>query len=87
MTRISSITPKSVKLLYTLTVLKNDSTEYDECIECKNLTEGKRLFKSYVNKLTSDNLISLLATVSRIYKNNTFSSDLVLCKSIGRNNG
>ena len=78
------ITPKSVNLQYTLTVLKPNSTKFDTCLLCKNLSEGKRLFTEYVKKSSTQDLITLLLTVNRVYKENTFSSDIVLCKSIGK---
>ena len=78
------VTPKSVNLQYTLTVLKPNRTEFDTCLLCKNLSEAKRLFTEYVKKSSTQDLITLLLTVNRVYKANTFGSDIVLCRSIGK---
>ena len=77
--------PKAVKLQYVLTVLKPNSTEYETCLLCKNLTEAKKLYKSYVSNSSSQDLISIMCTVNRVYSSNTLSSDIVLCRTIGKN--
>lgn len=81
---LPSVTPKSVNLQYTVTVLKPNNTKFDTCLLCKNLSEGKKLFTEYVKKSNTNDLVSLLLTVNRVYKENTFTSDIVLCRSIGK---
>ena len=76
--------PKAVHLQYVLAVLKPNSTEYDTCLLCKNLTEAKRLYKEYIAKAEEQDLVSIILTVNREYTKETLSSDIVLCRNIGK---
>ena len=81
---ISVKAPKGVYLQYTVTVLKPNTDKYSTCLLCKNLTEAKRLYKQYVSESGKQDLVSLLLTLNREYKENTLSSDVVLCRSVGK---
>ena len=82
---ISVKPPKAVKLQYVLTVLKPNKSEYDTCLLCKNLTEAKSLYKSYVRNSSKQDLISVICTINRVYTKETLSSDVVLCRGTGKN--
>ena len=84
-TPISIQAPKAVHLQYVLTVLKPNQTEYDTCLLCKNITEAKKLYKSYVRNSSKQDLVSVILTVNRNYTKQTLSSDIVLCRDTGKN--
>ena len=84
-TPVSVKAPKTVKLQYVLTVLKPNKSEYDTCLLCKNLTEAKQLYKSYVKNSSTQDLVSVICTINRTYIKETLSSDIVLCRDTGKN--
>jgi hypothetical protein len=81
---VSEVAPKAVHLQYILTVLEPNNTEYSTCLLCKNLTEAKRLYKEYVKKCNEQDLVSVICLINRQYSKETLSSNVVLCKSVGK---
>lgn len=81
---ISVVAPKAIKLQYVVTVLKPNASEYDTCLLCKNLTEAKRVYKNYVTTADTQDLVSLILTVNRVYTKDTLTSDIVLCRTTGK---
>ena len=81
---ISVKAPKSVHLQYVVTVLKPNSTEYSTCLLCKNLTEGKKVYNQCIKTASQQDLVTLMLTLNRTYTEQTLSSDVVLCRTIGK---
>ena len=81
---ISTVAPKGVKLQYVLTVLEPNTSEYSTCLLCKNLADAKKLYKDYVNNSLNQSLVSIICTVIRVYSKTTLTSDIVLCRNVGK---